>query len=135
MGIYGLTWAPIAWIYASEVFPLKYRARGVGLAAAGNWIFNLALAFFVPPAFTNIQWQTYMIFGTFCFCITVWAFFLYPETSRKSLEEVDEMFTANVPAWRSTNAVKTLDTRAAELALGGLQEKEDSAGHEERETV
>lgn len=25
------------------------------MSAAGNWIFNLALAFFVPPAFTNIR--------------------------------------------------------------------------------
>lgn len=37
-GIYGLTWAPGAWIYASEVFPLKYRAKGVGLSAATNWV-------------------------------------------------------------------------------------------------
>ena len=38
VGVYGLTWAPVAWIYAAEVFPLKYRAKGVGLAAAGNWM-------------------------------------------------------------------------------------------------
>lgn len=38
VGVYGLTWAPVAWIYASEVFPLRYRAKGVGLAAAGNWM-------------------------------------------------------------------------------------------------
>lgn len=38
VGVYGLTWAPGAWIYAAEVFPLKYRAKGVGLAAAGNWV-------------------------------------------------------------------------------------------------
>lgn len=38
VGVYGLTWAPVAWIYASEVFPLKYRAKGVGLAASGNWM-------------------------------------------------------------------------------------------------
>lgn len=37
-GIYGLTWAPVGWIYASEVFPLKHRAKGVGLAAATNWV-------------------------------------------------------------------------------------------------
>lgn len=37
VGIYGFTWAPIGWIYCSEVFPLRYRAKGVGLAAASNW--------------------------------------------------------------------------------------------------
>jgi MFS family permease len=53
VGIYGWTWAPVAWIYCSEVFPLKYRAKGVGLSASTNWIFNFALAYFVAPAFTN----------------------------------------------------------------------------------
>lgn len=37
VAMYGLTWAPIGWIYCSEVFPLRYRAKGVGLAAASNW--------------------------------------------------------------------------------------------------
>jgi len=27
-----------------------------GLAAATNWAFNFALAYFVAPAFKNIQW-------------------------------------------------------------------------------
>ncbi|KAH6651989.1 general substrate transporter [Truncatella angustata] len=130
VGIYGLSWAPIGWIYCSEVFPLKYRAVGVGLAAACNWTMNLALAFFVPPAFTNIQWKTYMIFGTFCFVMTFHIFFTYPETVGKSLEEIDELFDSDIPAWRSTNLGSRFDQRVAETKLAGTVE------HNERvETV
>ncbi|KAJ9631724.1 hypothetical protein H2203_000124 [Taxawa tesnikishii (nom. ined.)] len=96
VGIYGLTWAPTGWIYASEVFPLKYRAKGVGLSAAGNWIFNFALAYFVAPAFTNIKWKTYIVFGVFCFAMTVHIFFMYPETKGKTLEEIDVVFDAGI---------------------------------------
>jgi MFS family permease len=46
VGFYGLTWAPCGWIVSSEVFPLKYRAQGVGLSAATNWICNFAIAYF-----------------------------------------------------------------------------------------
>ncbi|KXH31610.1 hypothetical protein CSAL01_04607 [Colletotrichum salicis] len=120
VGVYGLTWAPIGWIYASEVFPLKYRATGVGLAAASNWAFNLALAFFVLPAFTNIQWKTYMIFGTFCAAMTVHIFFTYPETSGKTLEEIDELFDSNIPAWRTGSAGVRFEDRVA--AAGGKKE-------------
>ncbi|OJJ08587.1 hypothetical protein ASPVEDRAFT_47720 [Aspergillus versicolor CBS 583.65] len=102
VAVYGLTWAPAAWIYASEVFPLKYRAKGVGLSAAGNWIFNFALAYFVAPAFTNIQWKTYIIFGVFCTVMTFHVFFLYPETAQRSLEEIDLMFDSDVKAWETT---------------------------------
>lgn len=129
VGVYGLTWAPIGWIYCSEVFPLKYRAVGVGFSAASNWTFNLALAFFVPPAFTNIQWKTYMIFGTFCAVMTAHIFFTYPETSGKTLEEVDELFASKVPAWRSKNAITKFEDRVAAL------EKSEGVVHQEhRET-
>ncbi|RSL97329.1 hypothetical protein CDV31_013094 [Fusarium ambrosium] len=135
VGVYGLTWAPVAWIYASEVFPLKYRAKGVSLAAAGNWVFNLALAFFVPPSFTNIKWQTYMIFGTFCIAMTFHAFFCYPETSRKTLEEVDLLFDGNVPAWRSTVASGGFDKKVEEAkrtgALKGGDGDEEKTAHAE----
>jgi MFS family permease len=56
------TWGPTAWVYVSEIFPLKYRAKANGLCAATNWAFNFALAFFVPPAFKNIKWKTYIVY-------------------------------------------------------------------------
>ncbi|KAL2824289.1 general substrate transporter [Aspergillus cavernicola] len=101
VGVYGFTWAPTGWIYASEVFPLKYRAKGVGLSAAGNWIFNFALAYFVAPAFTNIKWKTYIIFGVFCTVMTFHVYFMYPETAQKSLEEIDLMFDSGVKPWQT----------------------------------
>ncbi|KAL2754823.1 hypothetical protein ACRALDRAFT_2106637 [Sodiomyces alcalophilus JCM 7366] len=116
VAMYGLTWAPIGWIYCSEVFPLRYRAKGVGLSAASNWAFNLALAFFVPPAFTNIQWRTYIIFGVFCFVMTFHVFFMYPETAGKSLEEIDVLFDGDIPAWKTRTAGGNLQARAAQLA-------------------
>ncbi|KAF2085157.1 sugar transporter [Saccharata proteae CBS 121410] len=113
VGIYGLTWAPTAWIYCSEVFPLRWRAKGVGLSAATNWIFNFALAYFVPPAFENIQWRTYIIFGVFCFCATVHAFFGFPETAGKTLEEIDLVFEPAVLPWKSAGIKSLFEDRVA----------------------
>lgn len=93
--------APTAWIYCSEVFPLKYRAQGVGISTATNWIFNFALAYFVAPAFTNIQWKTYIIFGVFCAAMIFQIFFMYPETARRSLEEIDIVFDTDVKPWQT----------------------------------
>lgn len=92
--------------------------------------FNLALAFFVPPAFTNIQWKTYMIFGTFCAVMTAHIFFTYPETSGKTLEEVDELFASNVPAWRSKNATRNFEDRVA-----AAEKSADIVHQENRETA
>lgn len=54
-----------------------------------------------------------MIFGTFCVLMTVHIFFMFPETAGKSLEEIDELFNSNIPAWRSKNAVPNFEERIA----------------------
>ncbi|PYH47020.1 sugar porter family MFS transporter [Aspergillus saccharolyticus JOP 1030-1] len=133
VGVYGLTWAPAGWIYASEVFPLKYRAKGVGLSAAGNWIFNFALAYFVSPAFTNIQWKTYIIFGTFCTVMTVHIFFTYPETAGRSLEDIDLMFDANLPAWKTSRLPDRFgeEVEHQRHKTGGEGEKGVETAHDE----
>ncbi|KAF1348777.1 sugar transporter [Delphinella strobiligena] len=116
VGVYGLTWAPTGWIYASEVFPLKYRAKGVGLSAATNWIFNFALAYFVAPAFTNIKWKTYIIFGVFCFFMTIHIFFMYPETKGKTLEEIDILFDADIKPWKSNKIHSSFEDKVEGVA-------------------
>ncbi|KAJ6096927.1 Major facilitator superfamily domain general substrate transporter [Penicillium sp. IBT 16267x] len=122
--VYGFTWAPAAWIYASEVFPLKYRAKGVGLAASGNWIFNFALAYFVSPAFHNIQWRTYVIFAVFCFVMTFHVFFLYPETAGRTLEEIDMVFDTDVKPWR-TNVIPNKFDEEIGKKVDGVKEEVD----------
>lgn len=53
---YSLTLAPIAWVYAAEVWSLETRANGMGFATIANWLFNFAIGFFIPPAFIHIEW-------------------------------------------------------------------------------
>lgn len=90
--IYSLTLAPIAWVYAAEVWPLETRAIGMALASVANWLFNFAIGLFIPPAFQNVSWKLFVIFGVLCFGASIQAFFTYPETAGKTLEEIELMF-------------------------------------------
>lgn len=52
VGVYGFTWAPVGWIYCSEVFPLKYRAKGVGKrlqSQSERWMRHFANRRSPPP--------------------------------------------------------------------------------------
>ncbi|EIM84473.1 general substrate transporter [Stereum hirsutum FP-91666 SS1] len=89
---YAVTWAPLSWVYISEIMPLPARAAGAGLATSTNWIMNFALSFFVPPAFRNIQWKTYIIFAVFCLASFLHVFFFFHETKGRSLEEISAIF-------------------------------------------
>ena len=64
-------------------------------------MFNFALSYFVPPAFVNIKWRVYILFGVFCTVMTIHIFFCFPETAGKTLEEVEEMFLSGTKAWKT----------------------------------
>lgn len=108
------TWGPISWIYPPELFPNHLRGKANSFTTSGNWIFNFALGYFLPPAFENITWKTYIVFATFCVVMTIHVFFLFPETAGKPLEEVTEMFEdprgpkyIGTPAWKTKNYYST----------------------------
>jgi sugar porter (SP) family MFS transporter len=110
------TWGPVSWIYPPELYPLRLRGKAVAVSTASNWIFNFALSYFVPPAFENIKWKTYLVFGVFCFAMTVHVFFAFPETAGKTLEEVESMFTTpGMKPWKTRvqyRHVRQLETGA-----------------------
>lgn len=84
VAIYATTLAPVAWVYAAEVWSLETRATGMSLAAVANWLFNFAIGLFVPPAFLNITYKIFIIFGVLCVAAAVQAYFTYPETCGKT---------------------------------------------------
>ncbi|KAE9370509.1 putative high-affinity glucose transporter [Stipitochalara longipes BDJ] len=132
------TWGPVSWIYPPELYPLRVRGKAVALSTSANWAFNFALAYFVPPAFANIRWEVYIVFGVFCVAMFFHVLFLFPETSQKPLEEVEEIFDDTTPGsfkYIGTPAWKThVDTRTRRIERGEMDSEEKferQGSHEE----
>jgi hypothetical protein len=119
---YALTLAPICWVYAAEVWSLETRAVGMSIAAIGNWLckynpthnsyhlqhlywlisVNFAIGLFIPPAFLNIRWKLFVVFGVLCLGGAIQFWFTYPETCGKTLEEIEILFSHDgPPAWKT----------------------------------
>lgn len=125
--VYALTLAPVAWVYAAEVWSLETRATGMALAAVANWLFNFALGLFVPPAFHNISWKTFIIFGVLCFGAAVQAYFTYPETALKSLEEIEFLFSPAGPhPWNTRPGDSLLDAKIENVREGRVNSVDES---------
>jgi MFS family permease len=56
--VYALTLAPVAWVYAAEVWSLETRATGMALAAVANWLFNFALGASTPHHLSKLPQLT-----------------------------------------------------------------------------
>ncbi|KAJ5087464.1 hypothetical protein N7456_011080 [Penicillium angulare] len=102
--VFGATWLTVPWLYPAEIFPLKVRAKGnerLGCCGLECWkrsnlrIRSLTLA--LPYIFAAIGENTLHVFGAVNLISIpiVWAF--YPESSQRTLEEIDMLFTSESP--------------------------------------
>lgn len=128
---YAPTWGPVSWTYPPELFPLRLRGKGVAMSTSGNWAFNFALGYFVPPALENIRWKTYLLFGIFNAIAFFHVFFVFPETAGKTLEETEAMFEdpngikyLGTPAWK-TRVVTDSTARAEHGDIDDLKRHAD----------
>ncbi|EMD91446.1 hypothetical protein COCC4DRAFT_57526 [Bipolaris maydis ATCC 48331] len=122
--IYALTLAPICWVYAAEVWSLETRAWGMGIAATGNWLFNFAIGLFIPPAFLNIKWGLFIVFGVLCLLAATQFFFTYPETCGKTLEEIEVLFSKDGPhAWQTKKGSEHIGQNTENVAAAQAKQE------------
>jgi hypothetical protein len=83
------------WIYGTEIWPQEIRAKGYSFTIFG-WAAGCGMTQFVIPIMLDrLGYGTYLFFG----CTNVVAipivYFLYPEVAKRSLEEINLLFTSD----------------------------------------
>ncbi|KAK9312486.1 hypothetical protein V1524DRAFT_479184 [Lipomyces starkeyi] len=124
VGTFAVAWAPISWLYPTEVAPLRVRAKSVSLATAANWATNFALGFAVPPLLRAIKWRLFFLFGSFNIAAFIHVLLAMPETKQRTLEEMDEIFEHGDPLWKSFRDERDtdrLERLAREIEMGILK--------------
>lgn len=89
---FGATWLPLPWLYPAEISPIKTRAKANALSTCTNWLFNFLIVMVTPVMISGIGWGTYLFFAIVNACFLPIIYFFYPETARRSLEEIDLIF-------------------------------------------
>jgi sugar porter (SP) family MFS transporter len=80
------------WLYGAEVLPIALRSKVMGLAAASHFIVNVGITEAGPSAFANIKQNYYYVFVACSACFLAIAYFYFPETRHKTLEEIAAAF-------------------------------------------
>ncbi|WP_058952952.1 sugar porter family MFS transporter [Clostridium tyrobutyricum] len=87
------TLGPLTWLLLSEIFPLRVRGMGYGVATFFNWIGNFAVGLTFPILIACFGLSsTFLIFVLLGVVCIVCALIVVPETRGKSLEEMEEYF-------------------------------------------
>jgi SP family sugar:H+ symporter-like MFS transporter len=89
---FALSWGPVAWIYAAEIFPLNIRARAVSLTTGSNWLIGILFSYIlelITPL--GIHGVFYLFSGLTLFA-TLFVYLFCPETQGVLLEDIEEVF-------------------------------------------
>ncbi|KAK1763988.1 general substrate transporter [Phialemonium atrogriseum] len=89
---FGMSWNSIPWLYAPEITPLHLRHIGSAVGVFSEWIWTFVIAQMTPPAIANTGWKIYLLFCIMLVLGIPFTYFFLPETSGKTLEEIDFIF-------------------------------------------
>ncbi|KAI9488205.1 general substrate transporter [Zychaea mexicana] len=99
---YEFSWGPVVWVVCSEIFPTRIRAMCLSITTAFNWAMNATIAKVTPIMMQNITYGTYFFFGVCAIVMGTFTYVLVPETRGRSLEEMEEVFSGSVFAFKDT---------------------------------
>lgn len=93
---YATTWGPMVWTLIAEIYPSKYRAKGMALATASNWTWNFLIAFFTPFITQNIDFALGYVFAGCNLVGGILVYLFVIEGQGRTLEEIDTMYLERV---------------------------------------
>lgn len=89
---FAFTILPLPWIYPPEINPLRTRTVGAAASTCTNWITNFAVVMFTPVFADTTGWGIYLFFALVNLIGVPFAWFFYPETAGRELEEIDIVY-------------------------------------------
>ncbi|KAL0334757.1 UNVERIFIED_CONTAM: Polyol transporter 5 [Sesamum radiatum] len=102
VSIFSLGLGPITWVYSTEIFPLRLRAQGCGLAIAVNRVTSAVCTMTFISLYKAITiGGAFFLYAGFAALAWVFYYTLFPETRGKTLEEIEALF-GTFFKWRST---------------------------------
>ncbi|KAK5663765.1 hypothetical protein OQA88_4196 [Cercophora sp. LCS_1] len=109
---FAASWGPVVWVVTSEIYPLKVRAKSMSISTASNWLLNFGIAFGTPymvdqnsisssGSSIDLGSRVFFVWGAFCIVAIAFVWCMVYETSKISLEQIDEMYERVDHAWNS----------------------------------
>jgi len=82
----------VIWVFISEVFPTRVRAKGQSLGTLTHWVMNAAISWTFPIIASHSRGAPFVFFSAMMVVQFFVVLFAYPETKGLSLEEMQRKF-------------------------------------------
>ena len=98
----------IPYLYAAEISPLHLRSTISSISVSTSWGFSILVTNVTPIAFSTIGQRYFYVFAGLNAIIAPIVYLFYPETSGRSLEEIDDFFALSNSIFETVNKAKKL---------------------------
>jgi SP family arabinose:H+ symporter-like MFS transporter len=88
IGFFAISQGAVIWVYISEVFPSRVRAKGQSVGSSSHWIMNAIIAYTFPQLAKSSGAYPFVFFGAMMVVQFFVVMFFYPETKGYTLEEM-----------------------------------------------
>ena len=88
IAFFAISQGAVIWVYLSEVFPTRVRAKGQSLGSSSHWITNAAIAYVFPQVAKTSGGAPFLLFGAMMVLQFFVVRFAYPETKGITLEQL-----------------------------------------------
>lgn len=89
---FAISQGAVVWVYISEIFPNKVRAKGQSLGASANWITNALIVWLFPLVTVRSRALPFYGFAAMMALQFVLVLWLWPETKGFTLEQIQARF-------------------------------------------
>jgi SP family arabinose:H+ symporter-like MFS transporter len=90
IAFFALSQGAVIWVYLSEVFPTRVRAKGQSLGSFTHWAMNAAISWAFPILAERSKSIPFVFFAAMMLVQLFVVLFLYPETKGVTLEQMEE---------------------------------------------
>lgn len=80
----------VIWVFISEIFPNRVRARGQALGSATHWVMAAVISWTFPMIAAKSGGHVFTFYALCMVGQLLWVLFLMPETKGVSLERIQK---------------------------------------------
>jgi sugar porter (SP) family MFS transporter len=90
IGFFAFSQGAVIWVYLSEIFPNRVRAKGQSLGSFTHWFMNALIAWTFPQVAKSSGAAPFMLFSAMMALQFFVVLFIFPETKGLSLEQMQK---------------------------------------------
>jgi hypothetical protein len=80
----------VIWVFISEIFPNRVRARGQALGSFTHWVMAAAISWTFPMIAAAAGWMAFAFYAVCMVGQLIWVLLFMPETKGISLEQIQQ---------------------------------------------